>query len=186
MPKAKIFETKQEDMEYWRAQNSKKISDYNKEYAKKNQEKISQQRIKRNSKNKEKIAEQSSAWKEKNKEKVRAYNKEYTSNRYKNDSIFRLKMIQRTRARLALKGKIKFSKTEVLLGCSFEEFKNYIESKFQESMNWENMGEWHIDHIKPLSLFDLNDIEQQKQAFHYTNQQPLWAIDNLKKGAKYG
>ena len=53
-------------------------------------------------------------------------------------------------------------------------------------MGWHNMNEWHIDHIKPLASFDLSDEAQQKIAFHYTNQQPLWAIDNLRKGAKYG
>ena len=185
MPKAKIFENQQEYMRHWRAQNAEQVAVYNKEYAQKNKEKITKKSAEQKAKNKEKIAAQTLAWKEQNKEKIREYNKNYTSQRYKNDPIFRLKMLQRTRARLALKGKIKFSNSKILLGCSFEEFKNYIESKFQDSMNWENIGKWHLDHIKPLSLFDLNDIEQQKQAFHYTNQQPLWAIDNLKKGAKY-
>ena len=96
-----------------------------------------------------------------------------------------MKLIQRNRARLALKGKIKTSKSEVLLGCSFEEFKIYIQSKFKDSMTWDNMGDWHIDHIIPLCSFDLSLEEEQKKAFHYTNQQPLWAEENLKKGAKY-
>lgn len=52
-------------------------------------------------------------------------------------------------------------------------------------MSWDNFGEWYIDHIKPCCSFDLTDIEQQKKCFHYTNLQPLWAIDNLKKSGKY-
>lgn len=52
-------------------------------------------------------------------------------------------------------------------------------------MSWENYGEWHIDHIKPCSSFDLSDPKQQKECFNYTNLQPLWAIDNLKKSYKY-
>lgn len=52
-------------------------------------------------------------------------------------------------------------------------------------MSWKNKSEWHIDHIRPISSFDLNNPEEQAKCFHYTNLQPLWAIDNLKKGAKY-
>lgn len=77
-------------------------------------------------------------------------------------------------------GWVKGSRTHQILGCSFKQFKNHIESKFSKGMNWENRGEWHFDHIYPLSLarnekhlIDLN---------HYTNFQPLWSIDNLKKG----
>jgi len=62
-----------------------------------------------------------------------------------------------------------------------------LETKFLEGMDWDNYGiyGWHIDHIKPCSLFNLENIEEQKKCFHYTNLQPLWAIDNLKKGNKY-
>jgi hypothetical protein len=55
---------------------------------------------------------------------------------------------------------------------------------FTEGMSWDNYGEWHIDHILPCSSFDLADIEQQKICFNYKNLQPLWAEDNLRKGAK--
>ena len=94
-------------------------------------------------------------------------------------------MIQRNRIRVGLKKIKKSSKTCDLLGCSFEFLKNYIEQKFVDGMNWNNMGKWHIDHIVPLAAFDLSIEMNQKIAFHYTNLQPLWAEDNLKKGAKY-
>ena len=70
-----------------------------------------------------------------------------------------------------------------LIGCSKIELVNYLESHFKEGMSWENwtLHGWHIDHIRPISSFDLSDPSQIKQCFHYSNLQPLWAIDNLKK-----
>ena len=61
------------------------------------------------------------------------------------------------------------------------ELKAYLELQFTDGMTWENRGNWHIDHIRPCASFDLTDPEQQKQCFHYTNLQPLWAADNLAK-----
>lgn len=70
------------------------------------------------------------------------------------------------------------------LGCSVEEFKKYITSLFREGMTWDNWGEWHLDHIRPLSTFDLGVEAEFKDAFHYSNFQPLWALENITKGAK--
>ena len=70
-----------------------------------------------------------------------------------------------------------------LIGCSKEELIKHLESQFIEGMTWENwsLNGWHIDHIRPISSFDLSDPAQAKECFHYSNLQPLWAIDNLKK-----
>jgi len=81
-------------------------------------------------------------------------------------------------------GATKSAKTEDLLGCSIIEAKNHIEKLFTDGMSWENINEWHIDHKRPCASFDLTDPEQQKECFHYTNLQPLWAKDNLSKGAR--
>jgi hypothetical protein len=86
---------------------------------------------------------------------------------------------------LAIKGNAKRGSAVRDLGCSIPEFIGYIADKFQKGMSWDNHGEWHLDHIKPLASFDLEDLKQFKQAVHYTNYQPLWAFDNLSKGAKY-
>lgn len=69
------------------------------------------------------------------------------------------------------------------LGCSIEELKKHLESQFDNKMSWDNYGEWHIDHIKPLADFDLTDESQFIEACHYTNLQPLWAEDNYSKGS---
>ena len=91
----------------------------------------------------------------------------------------------RTRIRLALKGKHKSKSSQELIGCTYKYLMSYLEKKFEDGMSWDNHGEWHIDHIRPCASFDLTDPEQQKQCFHYTNLQPLWAAENMSKGAKY-
>jgi len=93
------------------------------------------------------------------------------------------------RARIydVLKHGYKSVKTEKLIGITIKELKSYLESRFQDGMTWDNYGfyGWHIDHIRPLSSFDLKIPEEQKEAFHYTNLQPLWAKDNLRKHSNY-
>lgn len=71
------------------------------------------------------------------------------------------------------------------LGCTPEQLKLHLEQQFQPGMTWENHGVhgWHVDHKKPLASFDLTDPAQFDQACHYTNLQPLWATDNIRKGA---
>ena len=64
-----------------------------------------------------------------------------------------------------------------------EELKIHIEGKFVEGMTWENHGSWHLDHVRPCCSFDLKNEEEQKKCFHYTNLQPLWAVENLSKQA---
>jgi len=69
-----------------------------------------------------------------------------------------------------------------LIGCTADELKHHIEKQFEEGMSWEDRRRWHLDHIVPCSAFDLSDPEQQRACFHYTNLQPRWAVDNLRKG----
>lgn len=71
------------------------------------------------------------------------------------------------------------------LGCSISELKEHLESKFEPGMTWSTWGirGWHIDHKIPLSSFDLTSTTECRSAFHYSNLQPLWWYDNLKKGA---
>jgi hypothetical protein len=70
------------------------------------------------------------------------------------------------------------------LGCTYSEFLKHITNLFEPDMTLDNYGQWHIDHKTPLSWFDLNNPEEVKKACHYTNLQPKWARDNLKKSNK--
>ena len=83
---------------------------------------------------------------------------------------------------LKSKSKVKNKKTEEILGCDYMFIKDYLETKFTEGMSWENYGKWHIDHIIPL--FSAKTDEEIYKLCHYTNLQPLWGEDNLKKGKK--
>lgn len=79
----------------------------------------------------------------------------------------------------------KVAPTFALLGCSIAEFLKHLESKFLPGMTWENRGKWELDHVRPVASFDLTDPEQQRACFHYTNIQPLWEEDNLRKRAQW-
>lgn len=76
----------------------------------------------------------------------------------------------------------KSDRTFNLIGCSAANLKAHLEKQFHEGMSWENYGRWHIDHIMPLAAFDLTSKDQQLKAWHFTNLQPLWMLDNLIKG----
>ena len=115
-----------------------------------------------------------------------SYSADYKRHRRKNDIEFVITETLRSRLNKVAKGLNRTISTIDLLGCSVSKFKLYIESKFTEGMSWGSYGfyGWHIDHIIPCASFDLTDPEQQRQCFHYTNLQPLWAEDNLSKGDK--
>lgn len=123
------------------------------------------------------------------KQKSRNRKNKYRKERYASNIDFALGLKIRIRIKTALKEQlkhehdIKLVTTNKLLGCSIRDLIIYLEAQFQSGMTWENNTRdgWHMDHIKPLSSFDLSDPEQLKKACHYTNLQPLWAKDNLIK-----
>lgn len=116
----------------------------------------------------------------------KSYNKDYQKTRYATDLNYKLGKVLRSRIKSAIKANCKTGSAVRDLGCSIDELKLYLESRFQPGMTWENWGKtgWHIDHIKPLSKFNLEDREEFLKACHYTNLQPLWAKDNYKKRDK--
>lgn len=110
--------------------------------------------------------------------------RQITKERLKTDINFKIKTILRTRVWAALNGNVKKSTLSEYLGCDILFFRGHIESLWSENMSWENYGlwGWHIDHIIPCASFDLSKREEQLKCFHYTNLQPLWRIDNIRKG----
>ena len=111
---------------------------------------------------------------------------ERVRNLLKTNINFRISKSLRRRFSKVFSGILKSGSAVRDLGCSVEEFKKYIESKFQPGMTWENYGfyGWHLDHITPLDAFNLSDRNQFLVACHYTNYQPLWAQDNFIKNNK--
>lgn len=177
----------------WKAKNAKKCKALNKLWREKNKDKLreySKEWFKNNpdyksnyyKENKERHRELCADWRKKNREKMRKLEK----GKLKSDPQFALAYRLRKRLYQAIRGQYKAGSAVRDLGCSIDELKAHIKSQFSTGMTWDNYGEWHIDHIKPLSSFDLTNREQFLEACHYSNLQPLWAKDNLAKGAKIG
>jgi len=108
-------------------------------------------------------------------------------NEYRQDPTQKLLNSLRSRLSSLTKGGRKSASTMDLTGCTVEALRQHLEAQFTDGMSWTNYGRdgWHIDHIRPCASFDLTDPEQQRQCFHYSNLQPLWAADNIRKGAKH-
>ena len=114
-------------------------------------------------------------------------NTAYQVARDKTDINWKLARRLRSRTNIAIRNDQKGGSAVRDLGCSIYFLKQYLESKFQPGMSWDNWTHtgWHIDHIKPLALFDLADPKQFKAAVHYSNLQPLWSDQNFSKGKSY-
>ena len=177
-----------------------KVSPKEQEWRKANAERLRTYRLKYYQENKDRLKQKSKAYRKSNPDKVKDCNTKYRNNnkniinekkmKYyyenKNNVSFKIANNIRVRLRRALKNNQKVGSAVKDLGCSVEELKCYLESMFDLDMSWDNCGlhGWHIDHIKPLSSFDLSNREELLKACHYTNLQPLWAKDNLTKGNK--
>lgn len=176
--------------------NKEKIKKRVGEYYLKNKNKIKERDVKYYANNKEKILEYKKEYRHKNSERIKEYrltHKEnlriYYNNKLANDELYRLSKNIRGLIRDSLKrrGYRKTSKTQNILGCTFEEFKIYLESKFEPWMNWSNYGNWNgnpneintswdIDHIIPMS--SATTEEEVIKLNHYTNLQPLCSYVN--------
>lgn len=147
---------------------------------KNNPEKYKEQTKKYYEKTKDTQKEKKKIWILNNREKYNSY----WTNRKKEDIEFKLITDMRSRLStyLSKKGLSKKNKTFEIVGCSPLQLREHLEKQFVIGMTWNNRGEWHIDHIIPLS--SAKTEEELYKLFHYTNLQPLWAIENIKKSNK--
>lgn len=174
----KNAEKKKEQNKVYYENNKNKHKNYYEE----NKEQIKQQAKEYRKVNKNKISEQRKEYRKTNKDKIN----EYFKNRRDNDVIFKLSCLIRSNISTAIKriNHKKQSKTELILGCTFAEFKQYLESKFEDWQNWDNYGlyngtanyGWDIDHIVPQSSgLTYDEIIKLN---HYTNLKPLCSFIN--------
>lgn len=169
-----------ERMKKWREDNKDRLSGYEKEYYSKNAEKKREYARKWREANPEKVRQQRIERSEKRKE----YCARYMRERRARDPLYAVSCRIRARITSVFKyqGFRKSEKTEKILGCDWDTLKSHIERQFIKGMTWENRSEWHIDHIVPLA--SAKTEEDLIALNHYTNLRPLWAEDNLSKGAK--
>ena len=181
MPYKDPKDKKEYDKKYW-LKNRDRINFRNREWSKteEGQKSIKASRLK----NRDQLLKYQTERRNKPgyREYFRKYYKNWINKKLKTDPHFKLKQALSHRIWGALKGQVKSKRTMELLGCTIDELWIHMESKFTEGMTKENYGKWHVDHIMPCASFDLTDPEQQAKCFHYTNLQPLWALDNIKKG----
>ncbi len=149
--------------------------------------------------NKAKYQAKQKAWRESNKEARLDYMKQWRQDnpekakasvkvarkRWVQDPKNKIALNLRRRLNRALNGQLKVGSAIKELGCSTEQLRQHLEALFQPGMTWENYGQWHVDHIKPLAKFDLVDADQLKAACHFMNLQPLWALDNQRKSDSF-
>lgn len=194
--------------------NKEKIAKEGKIYRDNNKEVIKKRKKKYRDNNKTKIAKHHKQYREANKEKLKAHNKQYRTDnkeqikkrrqteefkanrnkrrneRRKTDTNYRITDILRSRMFIALKGKSKSKHTLELLGCDIDFLLIYLQytawanDHLDFDINYYDTKEYHIDHIKPCSSFDLTDPEEQAKCFHYSNLQILTAKENLEKHNK--
>jgi len=171
----------------WYKENKENFKPKYKQYYQQNKEKIIKQSLLYQNSNKEKYDQYQKEWRLKNKDKLNNQIKEWSKKERKNNPLFKLRHSLRARIYDILKNNRSKSKLiKELLGCTIEEYKQYLETQFKPEMNWDNHGKiWEIDHIVGCINFDLSDFEQQKQCFHYTNTRPLFKTTKIAESFGY-
>jgi hypothetical protein len=167
----------------YREKNNETIKIKNKLWLENNPNYMKEYHKNYNIKNRDKINQKVKKWREKNLKEILPKLRKKRKEKYDNDLNFKLKHLLRSRINKIIKYNRNKSSIEIL-GCTINEFKKYIENNFKDGMTWDNYGYygWHIDHIIPISLAKSDD--ELMKLCHFTNLQPLWGIENIKKSNK--
>jgi len=163
--------------------NKEKIKIKNNLWLKNNPNYMKEYHKKYNLKHREKINQKLKKWRDKNSEELLPKLRKIKKEKYDNDLNFKLKHLLRCRINKIIKYNRNKSSIDIL-GCTINDFKTHIENNFKDGMTWDNYSYygWHIDHIIPLS--SANSDEELMKLCHYSNLQPLWSYENLKKSNK--
>ena len=178
----------------YREQNKEKAAEYKRKYDEENKDEVSKYQRKYREQNKEKIFDRKLKYREQNKEKIDEYQRRHREQNREKIAEYKRKwqkanpeqvFIRKSLDRILNNWKGSRAKAEELLGYTCEQFREHIESQFKEGMSWDGRGEFHIDHIKPIKAFLDEGITDPAIINALDNLQPLWAHENLSKGAKY-
>lgn len=172
----------------WRKKNPEKDKAISDRFLAKHRDRILAERRRKRRLNINGYRDRQEQWRKNNRDKViLARRRRYPIRRQ--SLAYRIECSLRARINAFVRGtRNKSASTISLLGCSLDDFKIYLESKFESGMTWENYGKgsgkWNIDHIMPCAIFDLTKPEHQRRCFHFSNMQPLWEPENIRKHAK--
>ncbi len=168
--RAKHLEDRRERCRQWRKDHTTEVAEYNRAYY---------------ADNKQRFSELNRVW-------ITGHRAELAASRkkqYHEDVKYRTKVLLMGRLYTALNRAIRSGQKSTamtkLVGCSMAELIVHLEAQFKEGMSWDRRGDFEIDHIRPLSTFDIRDPAQQREAFHFTNLQPLWPAENQAKNSKW-
>jgi hypothetical protein len=191
--------------EKWKKDNPERVRELNKEWKKNNHDKVKEKKKRWIKNNPEKVKAKSKKWydnkgkkyykkwRKDNPEKQKEYNKRKHA-KLSNVSFYKINNAISSHINYSLKGSKNRKHWEDLVGYTLKDLMVHLEAQFEPWMNWDNYGvyekgklKWHIDHIKPVSLFNFNSINDKefKDCWALENLQPLEALKNFKKGNKY-
>lgn len=175
---------KKEHNQIYYQKNKEKYQINSKKYYQTNQLKVKEKSIEWQRSHPKRKSEIQKKWNQQNLSYFRIWRK----NKWDNDPLYKIRIILGNRLNEVLKKHQTYKNNNVikLLGCSLNDLKLYISHQLLPEMSWENHGTiWEIDHIKPCASFNLIDIDQQKECFHYTNLQPLFKTTEIAENFGY-
>jgi len=169
--------------EYYQSNKDTMYSNY-KKWKSNNKERYEYLKHKHRLEYKEIALEKNKQWYQNNKDKHNESYRNYINNRLKTDSKFRLKHNISKSISKSIKRNKNGNHWEDLVGYTLKDLKKHLEKQFIDGMTWDNYGNWHIDHIIPVSLweFETSEDNEFKQCWSLANLQPLWAKENISKG----